>query len=123
MEALRCNSIARVSAGCPALTLESSDLCVGLFRRPARGAFGLLLGLDALPGALDAGGGDVAVLVGEHMRMPADHLARDRLDHVAEGKGVLLLGHAGVKDDLQQEIAEFLAEIVEIAARDGVATS
>ena len=56
VEALRCNSIARVSAGWPALTLESSDLCVGLFRRPPRGALGLFLGLDALPGALDAGG-------------------------------------------------------------------
>ena len=75
------------------------------FRRALRGALGLLLGLDALPGALDAGGGDVAILVGEHMRMAADHLARDRLDHVAEGKGVLLFGHAGVIDDLQQEVA------------------
>ena len=90
------------------------------FRRPPRRALGLFLGLDALPGALDAGGGDVAVLVGEHMRMAADHLARDRLDHVAEGKGVLLFRHAGVIDDLQQEVAEFLAEVIEIAARDRV---
>ena len=59
-------------------------------------------------------------LVGKDMRMPADHLARDRLDHIAERKGVLLLRHAGVKHHLQQEIAEFVAEIVEIAARDGV---
>ena len=69
---------------------------------------------------LTPAGGDIAVLVGEHMRMAADHLPRDRLDHVAEGKGVLLLRHAGVIDDLQQEIAEFLAQVVEIAARDGV---
>ena len=54
------------------------------------------------------------------MRMPPDHLARDRLDHVAERERVLLFGHAGVKHHLQQEIAEFVAEIVEIAARDGV---
>ena len=54
------------------------------------------------------------------MRMPPDHLARDRLDHVAERKRVLLLGHAGVIHHLQQEIAEFVAEVVEIAARDGV---
>ena len=91
-----------------------------LFRRPPRRALGLFLGLDALPGALDAGGGDIAVLVGEHMRMTADHLPCDRLDHVAEGKGVLLFRHAGVIDDLQQEIAQFLAEVVEIAARDRV---
>ena len=90
------------------------------FRRPPRGALGLFLGLDALPGALDAGGGDIAVLVGEHMRMAADHLARDRLNHVAEGKGVLLFRHAGVIDDLQQEVAQFLAEVIEIAARDRV---
>ena len=52
--------------------------------------------------------------------MPPDHLARDRLDHVAERERVLLLRHAGVKHHLQQEIAEFVAQIVEIAARDGV---
>ena len=52
--------------------------------------------------------------------MPPDHLARDRLDHVAERERVLLLGHAGVIHHLQQEIAEFIPEIVEIAARDGV---
>ena len=91
-----------------------------LFRRPPRRALGLLLGLDAIPGALDAGGRDIAVLVAEHMRVAADHLSRDRLDHVAERKGVLLLGHAGVIDHLQQEIAEFVAEVVEIAARDRV---
>ncbi len=92
----------------------------GLFRRPPRRTLGLFLGLDAFPGALDAGGRDIAVLVGEHMRMAADHLSCDRLDHVAEGKGVLLFRHAGVIDDLQQEIAQFLAEVIEIAARDRV---
>ncbi len=50
---LALQSIARVSAGCPALTLDSSDLCSACFRRPARGALGLFLGLDAIPGALD----------------------------------------------------------------------
>ena len=54
------------------------------------------------------------------MRMPPDHLSRDRLDHVAERECVLLLGHARVIHHLQQEIAEFIPEIVEIAARDGV---
>ena len=51
----------------------------------------------------------IAVLVGEHMRMAPDHFSRDGLDHVAEGKGVLLLGHAGVKHHLQQEVAELVA--------------
>ena len=60
------------------------------------------------------------MLVGKHMRMPPDHFSRHGLDHVAEGERVLLLGHAGVIDDLQQEIAEFVPEIVEIAAADRV---
>ena len=65
-------------------------------------------------------GVSLPVLVGEHMRMPPDHFSRDRLDHVAEGERVLLLGHAGVIHHLQQEIAEFVLEVVEIAARDGI---
>ena len=44
----------------------------------------------------------------------------DRLDHVAEIEGALLLGHAGVEDDLQQQVAEFLLEIGKIVARDRV---
>src|SRR5215217_3081324 len=92
----------------------------GLFRRTSGRALGLFLGLDTFPGALDADGGDIAVLVGEHMRMTADHFSCDRLDHVAEGEGVLLFRHAGVIDDLQQEIAQFLTEVIEIAARDRV---
>ena len=54
------------------------------------------------------------------MRMPADHLGRDRLDHIAERKGVLLFRHAGMKHHLQQQVAEFVAQITEIAPRDGV---
>ena len=42
------------------------------------------------------------------------------LDHVAEIEGALFLGHAGVEDDLEQQIAEFVLEIVQVAARDGV---
>ena len=85
-----------------------------------RGAFGLFLGLDAVPGFRDVAGRQPSVLVGEDMRMPPDHLARDRLDHVAERECVLLLGHPGVKHHLKQEITEFLPEIVEVAARDGI---
>ena len=54
------------------------------------------------------------------MRMPPDHLPGDRLDHVAEHKRIPLLRHAGVEHDLQQEITEFVPEIVEIAACDRV---
>ncbi len=90
------------------------------FPRPARGALGFFLGLDAVPGFFDMRGRQLAVLVGEHMRMPPDHFSRNSLDDVPESKCVLLLGHAGVKYHLQQEIAEFVLEIVEIIARDGV---
>ncbi len=54
------------------------------------------------------------------MRMPADHLARDRLDHVAERERILFFRHAGMKHHLQQEIAELVTEVIEIAARNGV---
>ena len=37
-----------------------------------------------------------------------------------KAKSPSLLGHPGVVDDLQQQVAEFVAQIVEIAARDGV---
>ena len=90
------------------------------FAAAPRGALGFLLGLDALPGALDAGRLNVAILVGKDMRMTADHLARDRFHYVAEGKSILLLRHPRVINHLQQEIAELVPEIVEIAARDGV---
>ena len=43
-----------------------------------------------------------------------------RLDHVAEIEGALLLRHAGVEDDLQQQIAELVLQVGEIVARDGV---
>ena len=52
--------------------------------------------------------------------MSPDHLPRDGFDDIAEGKGILFLRHASMKHHLQQEIAELLAEVVEIAARDGV---
>ena len=91
-----------------------------LYQRPPRGAFGFLLGLDAVPGAFDVRRAQSSVLVGEHMRMPSDHFARDRLDHVAERKRIAFLGHAGMKHHLQQEIAELVPQIVEIAARDGI---
>jgi len=52
--------------------------------------------------------------------MAPDHLSRDRLDDVAKCKGVLLFRHPGVKHDLQQEVAELIAQIVEVATRDRV---
>ena len=52
--------------------------------------------------------------------MAPDELRRDRLDHVAEGERALLLGHPGMEDHLEQQIAEFVPQIGQIAALDGV---
>ena len=52
--------------------------------------------------------------------MPADHFAADRIDHVAERECILFLCHASMKHHLQQEVAEFIPQVVKIAARDGV---
>ena len=54
------------------------------------------------------------------MRVPAHQLGGDGLDHVAEIEGALLLGHASVESDLEQQVAELVLEVVKIAARDGV---
>ena len=56
----------------------------------------------------------------EHMRMAANELLGDGLDHVAERERALFLRHAGVKHDLQQQVAQFVLEIGKVAARNGV---
>ena len=45
---------------------------------------------------------------------------RDRLDHVAEIEMPALLGNAGLKNNLEEEIAQFSLEIPHIPERDGV---
>ncbi len=52
--------------------------------------------------------------------MPADHLAGDRLHHVTKRERVLLLRHAGMEHNLQQQVTEFVPEVLEIVARNGV---
>src|SRR5262245_59817198 len=54
------------------------------------------------------------------MRVPTDHLGGDGIDHVAEAEASLFFSHAGVIDDLQQEIAELALEPVKIVPRDRV---
>ncbi len=61
-----------------------------------------------------------ALGIGEDVRMAADHLGGNAFDHVAEIEGALFLGHAGVVDDLQQQVAKLVLEVGEVAARDGV---
>ena len=91
-----------------------------LLGRPAVGGFFLfLLGLNFLPQAFDRLR-ILRLLAAEYMRMPADQLGGDRLDHVAEIERALLLRHAGVKDDLQQQIAKFVLKVGKIVARNGI---
>ena len=59
------------------------------------------------PGAAPAARSAVAA---EHVRMAADHLGGDGVDDVGEGEGLPLLGHAGVIDDLQQEVAQLVLQ-------------
>ena len=79
----------------------------------------LLLRLDRVPQSLDrfriAG-----VLIAKDVRMPTDQLGRNRLDHIAEIERVLLLRHAGMEHDLQQQIAEFFFQVAEIVARNRI---
>ena len=45
----------------------------------------------------------------EDMGMAADHFLGDRLDNAAEIEQVAFLRHASVENDLEQEIAQFVA--------------
>ena len=64
--------------------------------------------------------GGAALGIGKDVRMAADQLGGDGLDHVAEIEGALLLGHAGMEGDLEQKVAQLVLEVVQVAARDGV---
>ena len=58
--------------------------------------------------------------IAEHVRMAADHLVGDRPGHVGEREQPGFLGHAGVVDDLEQQVAEFVGQRREVVARDRV---
>ena len=82
-------------------------------------ALGPLIGLDRLPVAedlLDTVDLDAAEDVG----MAAHDLAGDRSIHVGEIEGPLFRGELRVQDDLEQEVAELIGEIVRAAALDRV---
>src|SRR6185437_767333 len=52
----------------------------------------------------------------EDMRMAAQHLVGDGASDVVEVEEAGLLGHAGMEDDLEQQVAEFILERRRIAA-------
>ena len=54
------------------------------------------------------------------MRMPADHLGDDRLDHVGECESAGLFGHPRVEHHLKQQVAKLVGKIGHGAPVDGV---
>ena len=56
----------------------------------------------------------------EDVGMTADELGGDRLHHSAEIEHARFFGHPGVKDDLEQEVAEFFAQVLRRCALDCV---
>src|SRR5262245_2838774 len=52
--------------------------------------------------------------------MASHELFGETLDDVAKLEGPLLLRHAGMEDHLEEEVTQFIAQVVEIAPRNGV---
>ncbi len=89
--------------------------------RPPCRAFGFLLGLDALPCTLHTRRRQISIACPQTHADAADHLARDRLvPRRRNANAFCSSASAGVIHHLQQKIAQFFAEIVEIATPDGV---
>jgi hypothetical protein len=64
--------------------------------------------------------GAAHLAVSEHVGVPADQLVADAFDHPGEVEVTGLARHLGVVDHLEQQIAELLAQVVHVAAGDGV---
>ena len=82
-----------------------------------RSALGRLLGLpvDGLGfGAVDTR------LVAEDMGMAPDHLLGNATGDVVEGEVAGFLGHAGVEDDLEQQVAQLVLQVREVLFLDRV---
>ena len=86
---------------------------------PAGGAFG---GLELFPAEVlrFAVVGVIAIYLAEDVRMTGFQLVRDCRGDVGESERTLFLGHARMKHDLEQEIAEFAAERIAIVTLDRI---
>ena len=60
------------------------------------------------------------MFVSENVRMPPDHFGGDAFDNIAKIERTLLLCHLGVIDDLKQQIAQFLPQVIEVVPGNGV---
>jgi hypothetical protein len=83
-------------------------------RRAGLDAKTLFVGLCSTPQSFDRSRVP-PVSIAEDMRMAAYKLRRDALDHTPEVKQSRFLRHARVEDDLQQEIAQLVAQVVRFA--------
>ena len=77
------------------------------------------VGLDRLPDLVDLGGGrrPVGAGVAEDVRVAPVHLGGDVAGHVVDGEGAALLGDHGVEVDLQQQVAQLLAQVRPVTRR------
>ena len=105
LPALACSLSARVSAGRATGTPASA-----LVRSGGEAARRLFLGLDAVPQHLHLVRRR-ALRLAEHVRMAAQQLLGDRRDDVAEVERALLLRHTGMEHDLEQQVAQLLAQV------------
>jgi hypothetical protein len=77
-------------------------------------------GLDLLPLGEDAGGvADVAGVVSKDVGVAADEFFVHFAGDVVEGEVVVFLGDLGVEEDLDEDVAEFLAHVGEVVLVDG----
>ena len=83
---------------------------------PGRAAFGLLV---AFPG-IGLGRGIRHRGAGKHMRVPAQHFVDDRRRYGLEVETPGLAGYLRVEYDLQQQVAQFVAQRVEVGPVDRI---
>ena len=79
----------------------------------------LLLGLERLPVAHDLAR-SVGLHVAKDVRMAVDQLVGEPVENVVDGEMLLFVGHFGVKEHLQEQVAEFAGQLVPVAGIDGL---
>ncbi len=78
-----------------------------------------LFGLDHLPGDILFIGGTVTNIT-ENMRMAADQFFAHAGRHVVEIEQAHFFGDARMKNHLEQQVAQFLLQVAQIVALDGI---
>ena len=79
-------------------------------------ALGLLDALPVAEGGLGVAGGGLT----EDVRVAADELVGEGVDHVVKAEGALLLADVALEEDLEEDVAEFLAVVRQVVAGHGV---